>query len=236
VLELGGSDPFVVLADCDLELAAQTAVRARFENGGQSCIAAKRFIVVEQVADDFTAAFASGVEALRIGDPREEVDLGPMARVDLRDQLADQVDRGRAEGGRVLTGGAIPPGNGAFYEPTVVAGVGPNDTLAVEETFGPVAAVTTARDEEQAIGLANLSPYGLSSSLWTEDLDRARELASRIEAGAVFINAMTASDAPMPFGGVKRSGWGRELGVFGVREFVNVQAITIAGATRSASQ
>jgi acyl-CoA reductase-like NAD-dependent aldehyde dehydrogenase len=228
VLELGGSDPFIVLAGADVEAAAEMAVKARFSNTGQSCVAAKRFIVVEQVADAFEEAFAAKAGALVMGDPREEVDLGPMARVDLRDELADQVARGVAAGGRVLVGHTAHDGPGAFYAPTVVGGVAPDSPLAREETFGPAAAVLRVADEAAAISLANASPYGLSSSLWTQDLDRAKALARRIEAGAVFVNTMTASDPRVPFGGVKRSGWGRELGAFGIREFVNVQAITIA--------
>jgi acyl-CoA reductase-like NAD-dependent aldehyde dehydrogenase len=228
VLELGGSDPFIVLEGADVEAAAAMAVRARFSNTGQSCVAAKRFVVVEQVADAFEEAFAAKAGALVMGDPREEVDLGPMARVDLRDELADQVARGVAAGGRVLVGHTVSDGPGAFYAPTVVGGVAPDSPLAREETFGPAAAVLRVPDEAAAIALANASPYGLSSSLWTEDLDRAKALARRIEAGAVFVNTMTASDPRVPFGGIKRSGWGRELGAFGIREFVNVQAITIA--------
>jgi acyl-CoA reductase-like NAD-dependent aldehyde dehydrogenase len=228
VLELGGSDPFIVLEDADVDAAAAMAVRARFSNTGQSCVAAKRFVVVEAVADAFEESFAQRAGALVMGDPREEVDLGPMARTDLRDELADQVARGVAAGGRVLVGGTAPGGAGAYYPPTVVGGVAPDSPLAREETFGPAAAVLRVPDEAAAIALANASPYGLSSSLWTRDLERAKALAVQIEAGAVFVNTMTASDPRVPFGGVKRSGWGRELGDFGIREFVNVQAVTLA--------
>lgn len=228
VLELGGSDPFIVLADADVERAAVTAVRARFSNTGQSCVAGKRFIVVDAVAEAFEDAFAAAAGALVMGDPREQVDLGPMARVDLRDELADQVARGVAAGGRVLVGGAVPDRPGAWYPPTVVGAVAPDNPLATEETFGPAAAVLRVADADAAIELANASPYGLSSSLWTADLELAKRLSPRIEAGAVFVNAMTISDPRMPFGGVKRSGWGRELGAYGIREFVNVQSITIA--------
>lgn len=228
VLELGGSDPFVVLADADVEAAAAMAVKARFSNTGQSCVAAKRFIVVEAVADAFEEAFAAGAAQLVMGDPRGDVDLGPMARADLRDELADQVRRGVAAGGRVLAGGEAPDGPGAYYPPTVVGGVTLESPLAREETFGPAAAVLRVPDEAAAIAVANASPYGLSSSLWTRDVERGKALARTIEAGAVFINTMTASDPRVPFGGIKRSGWGRELGAFGIREFVNVQAVTVA--------
>jgi len=229
VLELGGSDPFIILEDADVEAAAAMAVRARFSNTGQSCVAGKRFIAVEGVAEAFEEAFAAKTGALVMGAPREEsVDLGPMARVDLRDELADQVVRGVAAGGRVLVGGTVPEGPGAFYPPTVVGNVTDENPLAREETFGPAAAVLRARDEDHAVQIANNSPYGLSSSLWTQDISRARRITPHIEAGAVFVNTMTASDPRVPFGGVKRSGWGRELGAYGIREFTNAQAITIA--------
>jgi len=229
VLELGGSDAFVVLADADLEEAARVGVRARFQNNGQSCIAAKRFIVEEAVAEEFEERFAAAASALVVGDPADEAtQLGPMARADLRDELADQVARGVAAGGRLLAGGGVPDGPGAFHPATVVGGVLPGTPLFREETFGPAAAVVRARDAEHAIAMANDSPYGLSSSLWTADVDRARELSGRIEAGAVFVNAMSASDARLPFGGVKRSGWGRELGEWGIRAFTNVQSVVVA--------
>jgi succinate-semialdehyde dehydrogenase/glutarate-semialdehyde dehydrogenase len=229
VLELGGSDPFVVLSDADVEAAAEAAVSSRFLNAGQSCIAAKRFVVVEAVADAFEEAFAERVARLRVGDPREEgVDLGPMARVDLRDELLDQVRRGLAAGGRLVAGGGAPARAGAWIEPTIVADVAPGTPLATEETFGPAAAIMRVPDERAAIELANASSYGLSASVWTRDVERAPALASRIASGAVFVNAFSASDPRMPLGGVKRSGWGRELGAFGIREFVNVQALTVA--------
>ncbi|MEA2303584.1 MAG: succinate-semialdehyde dehydrogenase / glutarate-semialdehyde dehydrogenase [Solirubrobacteraceae bacterium] len=229
VLELGGSDPFVVLEDADVADAAATAVNARFQNVGQSCIAGKRFIVVDAVAEEFEARFAEGARALRVGDPlNEATDLGPMARTDLRDELADQVRRAVSAGGRLVCGGEAGDGPGAFYAATIVADVRPGTPLCDEETFGPAAALIRVPDADEAIRVANDSPYGLSSSLWTRDLDRARRLAHGIQAGAVFVNTMSASDPRMPFGGIKRSGWGRELGTFGLREFVNVQAVTIA--------
>jgi succinate-semialdehyde dehydrogenase/glutarate-semialdehyde dehydrogenase len=229
VLELGGSDAFIVLGDADVEAAARGAVSARFLNAGQSCIAGKRFIAEESVADAFAEAFAAAALRLRMGDPRQEgSDLGPMARADLRDELIDQVRRGVQDGGRIIAGGTHPDGPGAYFAPTIVDGVLPGNVLAREETFGPAAALLRAPDAAAAIEIANGSPYGLSSSLWTTDLDRARRLAPQIEAGAVFVNTHSASDPRMPFGGVKRSGWGRELGAFGIREFVNVQAVTVA--------
>jgi succinate-semialdehyde dehydrogenase/glutarate-semialdehyde dehydrogenase len=229
VLELGGSDAFIVLADADVEAAARGAITARFLNAGQSCIAGKRFIAVEAVADAFTEAFAAATRELRLGEPTDERNaLGPMARLDLRDELDDQVRRGVAEGGRIVAGGTHPDGPGAFFSPTIVADVAPDGVLAREETFGPAAAILRAPHDAAAIELANASVYGLSSSLWTTDLDRARRLAPAIEAGAVFVNTHSASDPRMPFGGIKRSGWGRELGGFGIREFVNVQSVTIA--------
>jgi acyl-CoA reductase-like NAD-dependent aldehyde dehydrogenase len=229
VLELGGSDPFIVLNDADVEAAAKAAATGRFLNTGQSCIAAKRFIVVDAVAEAFENAFAAHTSALVVGDPRDvATDLGPMARHDLRDELADQVRRGLASGGRLVCGGTAPELPGAYYSPTIVADVALSNVLATEETFGPVAALIRVADEQAAIAAANDSPYGLSASLWTTDLDRARSLTARIDSGAVFVNAPSASDPRMPFGGVKRSGWGRELGAFGIREFVNVQGVTIA--------
>jgi succinate-semialdehyde dehydrogenase / glutarate-semialdehyde dehydrogenase len=229
VLELGGSDAFIVLADADIEAAARGAITARFLNAGQSCIAGKRFIAVEAVADAFTEAFAAATRELRMGEPTDERNaLGPMARVDLRDELDDQVRRAVADGGQIVAGGTHPNGPGAFFSPTIVADVAPDGVLAREETFGPAAAILRAPDDAAAIELANQSIYGLSSSLWTTDLDRARRLAPAIEAGALFVNTHSASDPRMPFGGIKRSGWGRELGAFGIREFVNVQSVTIA--------
>jgi len=229
VLELGGSDPFVVLEDADVEAAAKTAVEARLQNSGQSCIAAKRFVVVAPVLDEFVARFVKLAAAKKTGDPLQPgIDLGPQARLDLRFALAKQVDRTVARGAHVALGGHVPSGRGAFYPPTVLVGVTPGMSAFDEETFGPVAAVVAAKDEDEAIRLANATTYGLGASLWTRDLDRARRLVPRIEAGSVFVNAMVKSDPRLPFGGVKRSGYGRELSEHGIREFTNVQTVWIA--------
>jgi succinate-semialdehyde dehydrogenase/glutarate-semialdehyde dehydrogenase len=229
VLELGGSDPFIVLGDADLEAAAQTAVQARFQNAGQSCIAAKRFIVVEAVAAEFEERFIAGINRLKLGDPMDRsVDVGPLARGDLRDALERQVRASEAQGARVVVGGGPLVGRGFFYQPTLLVVSSHDVPVLREETFGPVAALARVPDVEAAIALANATPFGLGASLWTRDLDGARRLASRIEAGAVFVNAIVASDPRVPFGGVKRSGYGRELGVFGIREFVNIQTVWMA--------
>jgi succinate-semialdehyde dehydrogenase/glutarate-semialdehyde dehydrogenase len=231
VLELGGSDPFIVLADADIEEAAKVAVKARYINVGQSCVNAKRFIVEESVADRFVEAFVRGAEALKIGDPMErDTNIGPMARANLRDGLHDQVQRTLAVGGTLRTGGTPLDGPGFFYPPTVIDNVQPDMVAFCEETFGPVAAVIRARDADDAIRLANETEFGLGAALWTRDLVKARQLARRIEAGAVFINGMVASDPRLPFGGIKKSGYGRELGSFGIREFVNIKTLWIGPA------
>jgi acyl-CoA reductase-like NAD-dependent aldehyde dehydrogenase len=230
VLELGGSDPFIVLGDANLEKAVEVAVTARFQNTGQSCIAAKRFIVVESVAEEFEQRFAEGAKNLRRGAPLDpETQLGPMAREDLRDELAGIVRASESAGARIVTGGKTPDEPGAWYEATVVSATADSDASVLrEETFGPVAAVVRVPDEAAAIELANESEFGLGSSLWTEDLERAEKLSAEIEAGMVFVNSMTASDPRIPFGGVKRSGIGRELGgEFGMRAFVNMQAVAL---------
>jgi succinate-semialdehyde dehydrogenase/glutarate-semialdehyde dehydrogenase len=231
VLELGGSDAFIVLDDADVEGAAQFAVRSRFQNTGQSCIAAKRFIVVEAVAEPFVEQFVAGANALRVGDPLDpQTQVGPVARGDLRDDL-DMLVRGSVElGARIETGGQPLDGPGFFYPPTILTGVTPTMPVFHSETFGPAAAVIVARDTAHAIALANQSQYGLGGNLWTRDLDRARAIARDLESGGVFINGMTASDPRLPFGGVKRSGYGRELSVFGIREFVNIQTVWIGPA------
>ena len=228
VLELGGSDPFVVLADADLDAVVEQAAKARLQNNGQSGIAAKRFIVEAPIAGRFEAALAARFEAVRTGNPLDpDVELGPMARVDLRDDLHAQLEKSVAAGARVLAGGYPVAGPGAFYRATVLAGVRPGMAAFDEETFGPLAAVTRARDEDDAVSLANASRYGLGASVWTGDPSRGERLAARIEAGAVFVNGIVASDPRLPFGGIKASGYGRELAEEGLKAFVNVKAVRV---------
>ena len=231
VLELGGSDPFIVLADADIEAAATIGTRARNQNNGQSCIAAKRFLIEEGVLADFERRFAEKVAALTIGDPLDPAtQVGPLARPDLRDTLERQVTTSVKMGGRIVTGGQRWGKRGNFYRPTVIAGVTPLMPVFNEETFGPVAAVMKVRDADEAIMRANDSPYGLGGNLWTRDEAKGERLARRIDTGQVFINGMTASDPRLPFGGTKQSGFGRELGQYGIREFVNIQTIWVGPA------
>ncbi len=226
VLELGGSDPFIVLADADIGRAVEAGIRARFSNAGQVCISAKRFILEQPIANEFTERFAEAVRELTVGDPMEEkTRLGPIARDDLRETLHGQVQNTITAGGSLLTGGQKLPGKGFFYTPTVITNVQPGMSAFDEETFGPVAAITVARDAEGALELANNSIYGLSGSLWSRDEARARELARRLETGGVFINGFSASDPRVPIGGVKNSGYGRELSYFGPHEFLNAQTV-----------
>ena len=229
VLELGGSDAYVVLEDADLELAAETCVASRLINSGQSCIAAKRFIVVSKVIDKFTELFVEKMRAKVVGDPfAAGVDLGPLARRDLRDDLHRQVDRSIKLGARALLGGTVPNGPGAFYPPTVLADVGPGMPAYEEELFGPVAAIIRASDEADAVRIANDSVFGLGAAVFTKDIARGERIAAReFQAGACFVNAFVRSDPRLPFGGVKQSGYGRELSPFGIREFVNVKAVYI---------
>jgi succinate-semialdehyde dehydrogenase/glutarate-semialdehyde dehydrogenase len=226
VLELGGSDPFIVLADADIEAAAAVAVKARFSNTGQSCISSKRFIVEAAAADRFTEAFVAGARKLVVGDPLQAgTTIGAMARRKLRDELHAQVVASVKEGARVLIGGQPLDGPGAFYPPTILDQVTPDMTAAREETFGPAAAILRVTSVDQAIAVANDSPFGLGAALWTRDLDRARQLTRRIDAGAVFVNGMVASDPRLPFGGTKQSGYGRELGHLGLHEFMNIKTV-----------
>lgn len=237
VLELGGSDPFIVLDDADLDAAAQSATRSRYQNNGQSCIAAKRFIVVDAVADAFLQRFTAHAAALKIGNPAERTtDLGPLARRDLLEALDRQVRESVAQGARVVLGGHPIKGAGYFYAPTILADVTPAMPAFSQETFGPVAAVTRVRNVEEAIAMANDTRYGLGSALWTRDIERGKQLARRIEAGSVFINGIVASDPRLPFGGVKRSGYGRELSEFGIREFTNIKTVWIGAPVQAQPQ
>jgi succinate-semialdehyde dehydrogenase/glutarate-semialdehyde dehydrogenase len=228
VLELGGSDPFVVMPSADLDAAVATAVTARAINNGQSCIAAKRFIVADSIADSFLRKFVDRLKSLVVGDPMDErTNVGPLATAKIRDDLHDQVTRSVAAGARVLTGGKPRDGAGFYYEPTVLADV-PLDAPAFrEETFGPVAAVVRASDIDDAIEKANDSRFGLGAAAWTRDAGEQERFARGLAAGSVFINGMVASDPRFPFGGVKKSGYGRELSAFGLREFVNVKTVRI---------
>jgi succinate-semialdehyde dehydrogenase/glutarate-semialdehyde dehydrogenase len=231
VLELGGSDPFVVLDDADLEAAADAAVKSRFGNNGQSCISAKRFIVVESVADEFVQLFLDRVGALAIGNPAAAgTTVGPMARRDLRDELHAQVKAALAEGATLVTGGYPIEADGWFYEPTVLDHVEPRMTTFDEETFGPVASVIRARDDDHAVELANDTSYGLGASVWSRS-SRGLSVGRRIRSGALFVNAMVASDPRLPFGGIGRSGYGRELSAEGTREFTNVRTVFVGASS-----
>jgi succinate-semialdehyde dehydrogenase/glutarate-semialdehyde dehydrogenase len=230
VLELGGSDPYLVLADADLKKAAATCATSRLINGGQSCISAKRFIVESPVIDEFTDLFASELGKAVVGDPRnDDTTMGPMARADLRDDLHDQVLESIGAGAKLLMGGTKPDGPGAFYPPTLLAGVSEGMPVYREETFGPVATVIEAADEEEAIAVANDSDFGLGAAIFTSDVDKGERIArDRLEAGACFVNAFVASDPRLPFGGVKMSGYGRELADLGMKEFLNAKTVVVA--------
>ena len=229
VLELGGSDPFIVLADAPLSPCVAAAVSSRMINNGQSCIAAKRFVVVRGVYSRFRKAFTAAVAELKTGNPLDESnDLGPLARADLVDELERQVGESVRRGARVLTGGKRLKGPGYYFQPTVLDGVQPGMPAYDEELFGPVAALIRAADEEDALRIANDTAFGLGASLWTANRKKAQALAARIEAGSVFINGMVKSDPRLPFGGIKMSGYGRELSSYGIKEFVNIKTVVIS--------
>jgi succinate-semialdehyde dehydrogenase / glutarate-semialdehyde dehydrogenase len=231
VLELGGSDPFVIMPSANLEQAVKTAVQARTINNGQSCIAAKRFIVHERIADEFEKLFVEKMKALTVGDPADErTDIGPLATSSIRETLEEQVRASVKAGAHVLAGGAEIEGAGFYYQPTVLTNIPENSPAACDELFGPVAAVFRVSDITEAIRMANATIFGLGSAAWTNDEREQERFIDGIEAGQVFINGMVASDPRLPFGGVKRSGYGRELGVFGIREFVNVKTVSIERA------
>lgn len=230
VLELGGSDAYVILEDADLEIAVAACVTGRLLNTGQSCIAAKRFIVPDAVREEFESRLVEQMRQQKLGDPMlEETDLGPMARADLRDELHDQVERSLQAGARCLLGGEVPEGPGAFYPPTVLTGVTEGMAAYEEELFGPVAAVLPVADEEEALRVANDTVFGLGAAVFTRDIARGEEIAAkRLQAGSCFVNAFVKSDPRLPFGGIKGSGYGRELGSFGIREFVNIKTVYVA--------
>lgn len=228
VLELGGSDPYLILEDADLEQAAKVCAKGRLLNNGQSCIGAKRFIVVERVYDEFLRLFKAEMAAAVMGDPMEgSVDLGPMAREDLRDDLHDQVAKSLKKGARCVLGGEVPDRKGAFYPATILTEVAPGQPAYDEELFGPVASVIKVQDEPEAIRVANDSSFGLGAAIFTRNTEAGERIAREIESGSVFINAMVKSDPRLPFGGIKNSGFGRELSEFGIREFVNIKTIYV---------
>jgi succinate-semialdehyde dehydrogenase / glutarate-semialdehyde dehydrogenase len=229
VLELGGSDPYLVLASAALDRAASTAALARVQNNGQSCIAAKRFVVVEGVADEFNERFGAAMAGLVVGDPMDPAtDVGPLVSEAQRAEVAGQVDDARQKGAHVVCGGTVPDGPGWYYPPTVLTGVTPDMRAFEEEIFGPVAVVEVASDLDEAIALANRTSFGLGSSVWTGDPAEVAACVERIEAGMVFVNAMVVSQPEMPFGGIKRSGYGRELSHLGIREFCNAKSVWVA--------
>ncbi|PJJ79025.1 NAD-dependent succinate-semialdehyde dehydrogenase [Mucilaginibacter auburnensis] len=230
VLELGGSDAYIVLEDADLEHAAETCVNSRLINAGQSCIAAKRFVVVERIEKEFTRLFVEKMKAKVMGDPMVEgTDVGPMARADLRDELHEQVDHSVTKGAKCLLGGYVPEGKNAFYPPTVLTNVKKGMPAYDEELFGPVAAIISAKDEADAIRIANDSVFGLGGAVFTQDKERGELIAAtQMEAGSCFVNGLVKSDPRLPFGGIKESGYGRELGMFGIHEFVNIKSVWIA--------
>ncbi|MCX6169352.1 MAG: NAD-dependent succinate-semialdehyde dehydrogenase [Ignavibacteriales bacterium] len=228
VMELGGSDPFIVLEDANIDEAVKTAVSARIVNNGQSCIAAKRFIVVEKIYKEFEKKFVELMKKVKVGDPmNKETELGPIAREDLLNELDEQVKESAAKGAIVLCGGKRIQREGYFYEPTILSNVLPGSPAYDDEIFGPVASLIKAVNEEDAIRIANDSSFGLGASLWTENLEKAKVIAGKIESGSVFINGMVKSDPRLPFGGIKNSGYGRELSHYGIKEFVNIKTVWV---------
>jgi succinate-semialdehyde dehydrogenase/glutarate-semialdehyde dehydrogenase len=228
VLELGGSDPFIIMPSADLDQSITTAVKARTINNGQSCIAAKRFIVASEIYDNFEREFVAGMEALRVGDPLEEAtDIGPLATPQIMKELDEQVKKAMAKGAQVLTGGTQLDRPGNFYEPTVLTSISHKSPIYCEEVFGPVALLFRVKNADEAIQLANATTFGLGASAWTNNAPEQMRFIEELEAGCVFINGMVASDPRLPFGGIKNSGYGRELGEFGIREFVNVKTVWI---------
>jgi len=226
VLELGGSDPFIVLDDADLQLAAKVAVQSRMQNAGQSCIAAKRFIVMESVKNDFMNQFQKNVELLRQGDPMDEkTTTGPVARLDLAEGLEKQLNDSIQQGAKLITGGQR---NGCNFQPAILDNVKPGMTAFEEEMFGPIASVITVKNEKEAIDMANASRYGLGGSIWTKDVQRGERIAREVESGCLFVNSLMRSDKRLPFGGIKKSGYGRELSELGIKEFVNAKTIYVA--------
>ncbi len=237
VLELGGSDPFIIMPSASLGSAIETAVKARMINNGQSCIAAKRFIVHRSVYDEFIERFVESVKAVKIGDPMNlDTELGPLATSAIRDELDEQVQKTISAGARALCGAKPVEGPGYYYEPTVLVDIPEGSPADVQEFFGPVASVWKVQDIDEAITIANGTKFGLGSSVWTSDYDEIDRFVADIEAGMVFVNGMVASEATLPFGGVKSSGYGRELGVFGIREFVNIKSVKVLIASDGSSR
>jgi succinate-semialdehyde dehydrogenase/glutarate-semialdehyde dehydrogenase len=229
VLELGGSDPYIILEDADIKATAETCVTSRLINGGQSCIAAKRFIVVEKIYDEFVSKFKEIMKTKKMGNPMDEkIDVGPQARIDLRDELHQQVLDSVKKGAKLILGGMIPDIKGAFYPPSILVDVVKGMPAYDDELFGPVAAIIKVKDEEEAISVANDSVFGLGAAVFTNDNSRGEQLAkTKIDAGACFVNSFVKSDPRLPFGGIKESGYGRELSYFGIREFVNIKSVYV---------
>jgi len=228
VLELGGSDPFIVFADADISHTCETAVKARLQNAGQSCIAAKRFILVKEIADEFIESYKQKYEQAIMGDPMDKkTTIGPLATEKIRDEIAEQVSKSVEAGAKIITGGKVPEMKGWFYSPTILADVQKGMPCYSEEIFGPVATIIIVDNEEEAIKVANDSEFGLGSSLWTADKEKIEKYIPQIEAGAVFVNGMVKSDPRLPFGGIKKSGFGRELSHYGIKEFVNIKTVWI---------